>query len=164
MRCFFTLNPVLVAFGKQAGFWQDYAYHANQLYNPESYGLDVRAPTGRDDIRNMAVATAVGTGLGAIRGAIWPGYIEQFDNAGKLISKKRRGRLSGSLRDALATGTTSAISSAAGITAKKYLPEIEAALNKVKTQVIQNLVPVRGHVRFPPSDNPALLDKIKHLA
>lgn len=158
-----SINPALYAFGKQAGFWADYAHHANQLYNPESYGVDVRTPTEREDLRNMAVATAVGTGLGALRGAIWPGYIEKFDHAGNVISKKRRGRLMGSLRDALATGTTSAISSAAGITAKKYLPEIEAALDKVKTQVIQNLVPVRGQLRGMTFDSPVPLDTIKTL-
>lgn len=124
---------------KQAGFLQDYAYNFNKLYNPESYGFDVRTPTGRDDLRNIAVSTAVGTGIGAIRGAIWPGYVEKLDEAGRLISKKKRGRLLGSLRDAMLSGALSGVSSAAGITAKKYMPEIEQALIKAKDTIASKL-------------------------
>lgn len=130
---------------KQANFFNDYAYHFNQLYNPESYGIDVRTPTGRDDIRNIAVSTAVGTGLGAIRGAIWPGYIEKLDEAGRVISKKKRGRLLGSLRDAVTSGALSGISSAAGITAKKYMPEIEQALIKAKDTIASKLPGGKNH-------------------
>jgi hypothetical protein len=145
---------------KKANFWQDYAHNFNKLYNPESYGFDVRTPTGRDDLRNIAVSTAVGTGIGAVRGAIWPGYIEKMDEAGRVISKKKRGRLLGSLRDAMLSGALSGVSSAAGITAKKYMPEIEQALNTAKENVISNL-PLKTKVLHEGVDvNTPALDRV----
>lgn len=148
---------------KKANWLSDYGYHFNKLYNPESYGFDIRTPTGRDDLRNIAVSTAVGTGIGAIRGAIWPGYIEKMDAAGRVISKKKRGRLLGSLRDAITSGALSSVSSAAGITAKKYLPEIEQALHKVKENVISTL-PVRSRVIHEGVDtNPHAIKTIQGL-
>lgn len=157
------IDTNLRAFGEKVAnsFVSDYLYHANQLYNPESYGFDVRTPTGRDDIRNIAVATGVGTLIGGVRGAIWPGYVEKLDDHGRVISKKKRSRLVGSLRDAAASGATSAISSAAGITAKKYLPEIENTLGNVKER-ITNMIPIWTRQRSGNVDvNQALLDRIQ---
>jgi len=149
---------------KKANWLSDYGYHFNKLYNPESYGFDIRTPTGRDDLRNIAVSTAVGTGIGAVRGAIWPGYIEKLDDAGRVISKKKRGRLLGSLRDALLSGALSSVSSAAGITAKKYLPEIEQALIQAKDNIVSKL-PVQSRVIHEGVDtNPQAMNAIKGLA
>lgn len=165
------VDPAIAAFGekcagllsKRATFWDDYAYQFNKLYNPESYGFDVRTPTGRDDLRNIAVSTAVGTGIGAIRGAIWPGYVEQLDAAGRVLSKKRRGRLMGSLRDAVTSGALSGISSAAGITAKKYLPEIEQALIQAK-DTLANKLPIRARVISEGVDaTPRTMEKFKGM-
>lgn len=159
------VDPSIAAFGvKCAGFLQDYAYHFNKLYNPESYGLALRTPTEVDDLRNIAVSTAVGTGIGAIRGAIWPGYIEKLDESGRVISKKKRGRLMGSLRDALLSGALSGVSSSAGITAKKYMPEIEQALTTAKEKMV-NLLPTFDKHKLPEGEpDPAFMERVRTTA
>jgi hypothetical protein len=142
----------------------DYLHHAKQLYNPENYGVDVRLPGGRDLAREMAIATTVGGGLGAMRGLISPGFIERTDAHGNVVAKKRRGRLSAAVQNGLFGAGSGAAGAYASQTLSQYNPEIDKLLDNVATRA-QNFLPVGATKVHEGVDlNPGLFARIKTTA
>jgi hypothetical protein len=134
-----------VLFGeKVSNVLDDYTHQFKQLYNPENYGVDVRLPDNMNAARQMAVAAAVGGGLGLGRGLIWPGYHEKFDDNGRVITKKRRAPWLGALEGAAIGAGTSALSSYASQTLHQYDPEINNLMRGIKDNGIQALSGISG--------------------
>jgi hypothetical protein len=67
-----------------------------------TYGVDVRLPNDMSAARQMLIASAVGGGLGLGRGMFWPGYIEQKDDQGRIVAKRKRSPFMGALEGAFA--------------------------------------------------------------
>lgn len=112
-------------------YWNSY----NNSFK-DTYGIDIRLPHDRDAARQLLISAAVGGGLGAGRGFIWPGYIEKKDKKGRIVDKKRRSQWLGALEGA-AWGTGSGIlSNYAAQTLSKYNPEIDKILDAAKDRVV----------------------------
>lgn len=98
----------------------------------EKLALDLRLPSDYTAARQLAIASAIGAGIGAGRGFLDPGYSEVYDAKGRVIAKKRRNAVLAALKNGLIGGGTGALGSYAAQLAHNYTPEIDAAATKTQ--------------------------------
>lgn len=127
------------------------------------YGVDIRLPRNMGTLRQMLIASAVGGGLGLGRGVFWPGYIEEKDEQGRIVAKRKRSPLMGALEGAAIGAGTSALSSYASQTLSQYNPEIDKLLQGAKKQIASIVNPTKTPwqgVDFNPEQNTALAGRV----
>jgi hypothetical protein len=86
--------------------------------------FELRAPALADAAGPAAIAALVSGGLGAVRGAVEPGYDETYNEHGHITSRKRRNPYAGALRNALFAGAIGAGGNYVSQVAQKYSPEM----------------------------------------
>lgn len=96
----------------------------------EKLALDLRLPNDYTAARQAAIASLIGAVINGTRGYLDPGYDENLNEHGHVISKKKRNAWQSAAKGALIGAGTGAIGNYAAQFANNYTPEIDKLIGR----------------------------------